>query len=134
MKNLLLSFSILLFTSGCYHTVQYIGQSYPPTSNVEIFFSPVDVGKHYRIIGKVIGQATNLKKSQRRYLEAAKEKGADAIIIYVPGSEVNELPRSQVITSTHTPADASTVGQANIVTTIANVPAYTMYADLIKYK
>ncbi len=134
MKNLLLSFSIILLTAGCYHSVQYIGQSYPSTSNVEMFFSPADVGKEYRIVGKVVGQATNLKRSQRKYLEIAKEKGADAIIIYVPGSEVSELPRNRVITSVHTPADATTAGQPGIVTTIANVPASSMYGELIKYK
>lgn len=134
MKNLLLGFSIILFTSGCYHNVQYIGQSYPPTSTVEMFFSPADVGKDYRIVGKVVGQARNLKRSQMKYLEIAKEKGADAIIIYVPGIEVSELPRNRVITSAHTPADATITGQSNIITTIANDPANSMYGELIKYK
>ncbi len=75
-----------------------------------------------------------LKKSQKKYLAIAKENGADAIIIYVPGSEVSELPRNRVITSTHTPTDGTIAGSSGTVTTIADVPVNTLYGELIKYK
>ncbi len=134
MKNLLLGFSLILFTSGCFQKIQYIGHNYPVTSNVEMFFSPADVGKDYRIIGKLVGQKMSLKKSQKKYLEIAKANGADAIIIYVPGNEVSELPHNRVITSTHTPTDGTIAGSSSTVTTIADVAVNTLYGELIKYK
>lgn len=97
-------------------------------------FFPADVGKNYRIIGKVVGQKTNLKRSQKKYLEMAKENGADAIIIYVPGNEVYELPHNRVITSTHTPTDGTIASTSGTITTISDTPSYTLYGELIKYK
>ena len=133
MKNLLPVFFII-FTSGCFQKVQYIGHNYPANANVEMFFTPADVGKNYRIMGKVVGQTISLRKSQKKYLDIAKENGADAIIIYLPGNDGRELPRSQVITSTITPAVGVAIGPSSAVTTVSDVPVNTMYGELIKYK
>ncbi len=134
MKTLLFAFSILCFTSGCFQKVQYIGRNYTPTTNVEMFFSPIDVGKDYVIIGKVVAQPVNLKHAQKRFMETAKQNGADAIIIYVPGNESRDLARNRVITSTHTPLTGSDVGASSTVTTISDGPGGNLYGELIKYK
>ncbi len=134
MRHLLSALSILFFSSGCFQKVQYIGRNYPATGNVEMFFSPVDVDKDYFIIGKVVGQTANLKQAQKKLISVAKENGADAIIIHVPGTESTEALRNHVITSTLVPATGTTQPATNTVTTISDGNAGTVYGDLIKYK
>lgn len=134
MRTLLIGLSILCSGSGCFQNVQYIGRNYAPSAKVEMFFSPADVGKDYLIMGKVIGAPANLKHAQKKFIEIAKENGADAIIIYVPGSEVKDVAHNRIITSTHTPTDGSLAGSSSTVTTIADGSVNTLYGELIKYK
>ncbi len=134
MRTLLIGLSILCTSSGCFQKVQYIGRNYAASSKVEMFFSPVDVEKDYFIIGKVIGEPSNLKHAQKKFVEIAKENGADAIIIYVPGSEVKNVAHNRIITSTHVPIDGSSAGSSSTVTTIADGSVNTLYGELIKYK
>ena len=95
MRTLLIGLSILCIGSGCFQKVQYIGRNYTPTSGIEMFFSPVDVGKEYIVIGKVVGQTIKLKKAQKKFIEVAKNNGADGIIIYVPGGESTDVAHSR---------------------------------------
>ncbi|MDQ6902841.1 MAG: hypothetical protein M3139_07510 [Bacteroidota bacterium] len=134
MKTLLAGIFIWCCGSGCFQKVQYIGRNYEPTTNVEMFFSPVDVGKNYVIIGKVVSQSLSLKHTQKKFVETAKQKGADAIIIYVPGNGLNDAARNSIITSTNTALNGPNVGASSTVTTIADSPAGNLYGELIKYK
>ncbi len=134
MRTLLIGLSILCIGSGCFQKVQYIGRNYTPTSEVEMFFSPVDVGKDYIVIGKVVGQIMKLKNAQKKFIEIAKDKGADAIIIYVPGNESTDVAHNREITSTRVPVAGSTAGAPGTVTTIADGPENMLYGDLIKYR
>lgn len=82
-RHSLFLFGILLLAAGCAE-VNYIGQSYEPTTEVEIFFDEKLIEYEYTIIGQAIGTGSwgaSNKKIQDKLIQTAKRKGADAIII-----------------------------------------------------
>ncbi|MGH7787747.1 MAG: hypothetical protein ACRERC_12815, partial [Candidatus Binatia bacterium] len=85
---LLATLLFALVLSGCV-TVDYIGKSFPPTANVELFMSPVDVKQPYEVIGEARAEVGALpfsnpgKELQDKLLEEARARGADAIILGV---------------------------------------------------
>lgn len=78
-KYFLLSMIALIYLFGCV-TPHYMGKNYPPTNNVDIYYSPHDVKKDYEVIGKVNTTAPNFKKAQNAILNEAKKRGADGVI------------------------------------------------------
>lgn len=85
MKKLYFSLLPLLFATACATRVAYVGSSYAPTKKVEVFVSQQSVNKPFDIIGKGYAHTpvsfTNEEKIQRKAVEKAKQKGADAVII-----------------------------------------------------
>ena len=79
-KYFVLSLIALIFLFGCVSPLQYIGRTYPPTSNVDTYYSPHDVKKEYEVIGKVSYTGRKLQKIQNGILEEAEKRGADGII------------------------------------------------------
>jgi len=79
----LLALSIL-FVAGC-AKIDYIGQSYPPTTHVDLYFSEEDIREDYRVMGHVIAQANegiSIESLQKKLDEKAREEGADGIVIH----------------------------------------------------
>ena len=67
-------------------SVDYVGKSYPATSNVEIYFAEADIPRDYEVMGELIAETddmvfTNGEKMQNKLVEEAKKKGADGIIL-----------------------------------------------------
>ena len=79
-KYFILSLIALIFLFGCVSPIRYIGKTYPPTSNVDTYYSPHDVKKDYEVIGKVSNMGGNLQKIQNGIVEEAKKRGADGVI------------------------------------------------------
>lgn len=72
--------AIVLFSCS---SPDYLGKSYPPTENVDIFFREADIKKDYEVMGKVmveVPQKKSLQKAQSKIENLAKAKGADAIL------------------------------------------------------
>jgi hypothetical protein len=88
MRNFyFLLFPALLLTS-CGTIVDYVGNSYAPSNKVDVFVTLSSVKKEYQIIGKgyVYSGATPFvrrlgEKVQKKALQKARSKGADAIVI-----------------------------------------------------
>lgn len=57
-----------------------MGSSYPPTTNVDVYYSAHDVKKGYEVIGKASDTGGNLQKVQKEILDEAKKRGADGVI------------------------------------------------------
>jgi len=77
---LLLSF---LFCSCVTHRQGYLGSSYTPTKNVDVFVEVSTIKKPYTVMGKTFIETdsfTNLERVQQKAIEKAKQKGADAIL------------------------------------------------------
>lgn len=79
-KYFVLSIITLMVLFGCVAPIQYMGRTYPATSNVDIYYSPHDVKKDYEVIGKVSNAGNKLQKIENRIVEEAKKRGADGII------------------------------------------------------
>jgi phosphoribosylformimino-5-aminoimidazole carboxamide ribonucleotide (ProFAR) isomerase len=68
---------------NCYH-VNYVGNSYESTEDIEIYYAKSDIKKEFTIIGHAIsaGQVfVSVEKLEEELINEAKSNGADAIII-----------------------------------------------------
>jgi hypothetical protein len=128
-KNILLV-GVLVSMMSCSPTVNYIGKNYSPTQNIDVFLDTNDVKKNYEVIGKVDGISGILGSSyqeiQDKVVQTAKEKGADAVILY--------NMEQRVIGST---SSSNTVEHRqwmrNTTTESTNVTEDVLHADFIKY-
>jgi hypothetical protein len=81
MKNFLIICGLGLMLSGC-AMVSYIGDKYPPSTSVEVFYSAHDVTKPYKVIGHMTypaGYGTEALKA--KFVTYGKSIGADAVVI-----------------------------------------------------
>lgn len=84
MKKLLVFVSFSLLLLSCSSGVKYLGNKYPETEMVKIYFSKADVPKAYEVIGKVyldVEESTKDEKIQNMILNKAKANGGDAVIM-----------------------------------------------------
>jgi hypothetical protein len=83
MRTAIITAAVLLIFAGC-TKLDYIGEEYPPTSRVDLYFSHDDVQQEYKVMGHVVataGEFVSSEKMQDDIKKKAMEKGADAIII-----------------------------------------------------
>ena len=79
-----LSLFLVLFVAGC-AKIDYIGESYQPTTHVDLYFSEEDIRVDYQVMGHVIAQAgtgISIERLQTKLEAKAREKGADGIVIH----------------------------------------------------
>ncbi|SYZ72181.1 conserved hypothetical protein [Candidatus Zixiibacteriota bacterium] len=82
MSKKLYLLPLLLLVISC-TKIDYIGQEYPPTTQVDMFFAPSDVEQDYTVMGTLVATAADIvssEKMQKDIIKKAKEKGADAVI------------------------------------------------------
>ena len=75
--------SMILFVTGCGGDnvdIDYLGDSYPPTSHVDVYFSEDDVTEGYLVIGHATADGGTTEALQEELIEKARESGADGII------------------------------------------------------
>jgi len=70
---------------SCGTRINYLGNSSAPTKNVDVFVDASAIKKPYTIVGKGYMEGFSLskraiEKMQKKALQKAKEKGADAIL------------------------------------------------------
>jgi hypothetical protein len=73
----------LVIAVGCTN-IKYIGDSYPPTTHVDVFFAEEDIERSYRVMGHADATApeyVDVEKMMEKIKEKAMEKGADAIVV-----------------------------------------------------
>jgi hypothetical protein len=81
---LMLTGAVLICLTSC-TKIDYIGKEYPPTDDVEVFFSLDDVEQPYEIMGHVIATADDIVSGasmNASLLEEARKKGADAVVVF----------------------------------------------------
>jgi hypothetical protein len=105
MKRRMIFLVPLVVLLGC-ATVNYIGDSYPPTQHVDVFFSEKDVEKEYRVMGRVeaTANADELIYSGEKFMQTickkAEEKGADGVVILDFGNVMTGTSESRNRTET----------------------------------
>jgi len=91
--KIFVTFVLLLFlVFGCAH-INYVGKSYDPTDQVDVYYSQEDIAREYTVMGHAIGGGQLLvstSKIQNELIEKAKSKGADAVLITGIGREITE--------------------------------------------
>ena len=86
MKRLINPVAVLFVLLGC-ATINYIGESYPPTQHVDLYFSEEDIKTEYTVSGRILATAEvdELLYSSEQFTQAilkkAREKGADGVVI-----------------------------------------------------
>jgi len=83
MKKLLLFCSIIFLLSSCSPTIHYLGESYPETEKIDIFYDENDVNQPFKVIGKIAHDKIvnyELERIKTHMIEKAKARGADGII------------------------------------------------------
>ena len=86
MKLLINAMAVLVVFLGC-ATINYIGESYPPTQDVDVYYSEQDIEKEYTVVGRIVAtaNANELIYSSEKFTQAlvkkAREKGADGVVI-----------------------------------------------------
>ena len=91
--KILITFSLLLFlVFGCAH-INYVGKTYDPTDQVDVYYAKEDIPREYTVMGHAVGGGQLLvstSKIQNELIEKAKSTGADAILITEIGREISE--------------------------------------------
>ena len=86
MKHLIPLISVLFVFLGC-ATINYVGESYPPTQEVDLYFSEEDIEREYTVVGRILATANSdeavysSEKFTQAILKKAREKGADGVVI-----------------------------------------------------
>ena len=80
-KIIVLILSMILFVSACGgDDVDYLGNSYPPTSHVDVYFSEEDITEGYLVMGRATVDGGDAEELEEKVIEKARESGADGII------------------------------------------------------
>ena len=116
---------LVLFVSACAEQpeIDYFGNSYTPTTDVELFFSEDDIEEEYVEMGKAIAQAStaiSTEELQDALVEEAREAGADAVLI-------NNIDRKKT-------GETTTFNQNTDQEIITDVEGRKIEATFIKYK
>jgi hypothetical protein len=75
---------LIISFSSCLAKINYLGNSYAPTSEPDFFVDERNIERPYKIVGKGYPEGYGsllLEKLQRKAIQIAKDKGADAVLI-----------------------------------------------------
>ena len=78
-------FTVVIILSSCSPRLHYLGETYAPTIDVEVYYSPDDIEKEFKVMGQLNGNNSNnsfvdLENIQEAMIDQAKQRGADAIL------------------------------------------------------
>ena len=83
LQTLATTTACTLLLTACVNT-DYVGESYTPTTSVDVFYSMEDVKRPHTVMGKITATAMDGWDSEGMVLELknqAMAKGADALVI-----------------------------------------------------
>jgi len=78
------SFFLVVLFSSCLPKINYLGNSYAPTKEPDFFVDETSIERPYKIMGKGYPERFGsllLETMQKKAVEKAKTKGADAVLI-----------------------------------------------------
>jgi aspartokinase len=110
---------IVSVSSSCGVSVNYLGNSFDKTSEIDVYVDPAAIKKNYLVIGKGYEKLSQfsrngIEKLQLKAIEKAKQKGADAILfqdyhVFHPGTTIStaaivDTSNRGVVTTSNTQA------------------------------
>ncbi|PVD52971.1 hypothetical protein DC498_06275 [Terrimonas sp.] len=146
MKKTIMAIALSILFNACAPTIQYIGKSYNPTANVDLYMDTHDIKKDYEVIGKTDGISgvfgSTFEEIQSKIIEEAKKRGADGVIIYnmeqrVLGTTSSTAASWNTSVSNHRQWYDKMLftnkGSGFSNTTSSNITENVLHADFIKY-
>lgn len=124
--------SVIAFSS-CTARLNYLGSSFAPSKNVDVYVDASSIKKPYTIIGKgymeySLYTKARIDKMQTKAIKKAKEKGADAIL-FQDYFVTQEGTRFQSVTKT------DSVGKGLVTVNAGSVgPILTSRTDILFLK
>jgi hypothetical protein len=141
-KCYIIIFASVIFTSSCtqYHSasVSYLGNNYPPTNTVDLYFDTESINRKYLVMGnaELILWKNDGEMVKQKIKETALKNGADGVIF----EETKAIPAGST-TSTQTQTNIHDTTNLiilpryiNTVSTTATNMKYYFRARFIKYK
>jgi len=129
---------VFLLMAGC-ASVNYLGESYPPTRHADLYFSEADVKKEYKVIGRMEATADadesiySGEKFTEAILKKAREKGADGVVILDFGKVMTGTSESRDRTRTTENRERGTVTRDSETTRQSVEEKRRVEALVIKY-
>ncbi len=76
--------SITFLAAACSPRTHYLGDIYPPTDHVDVYYDENDIDRDFKVIGQLSGdndgmEYIKLDKIKENMILEAQERGADAI-------------------------------------------------------
>lgn len=74
---------VAILAIGCANA-RYVGNSFNPTSSIDMYYSEEEIEKKYTIIGHAVGSSGVFgsdEQAHEKLIEKARLKGADAILV-----------------------------------------------------
>ena len=81
-RNFLMSFALCLLVACA--TTDYVGETYTPTTHVDVFFDATEIQRPYKTMGTAKTEGTEyltFEEIEQQLVTDAMSKGADAIVI-----------------------------------------------------
>ncbi|MDB5229694.1 MAG: hypothetical protein JWN76_499 [Chitinophagaceae bacterium] len=78
LRNLFLLLPFLY--ASCSPLIYYVGDTFPPTSSIDVYYDTRDVPRNYKTIGHMTKELYFSKSERKQFIKEAKGKGADGII------------------------------------------------------
>lgn len=95
----LFQITLVIIISWSCATVDYVGESYPQTTNIDIYYSNKDITNNFKIIGYVVGYREDYNTIISKIIEKAKMNGADAIVITGIDVEIEKNNETNKVTA-----------------------------------
>lgn len=120
MKKCLLLIPLVMLFASC-TKIDYVGEEYPPTDHVDLYFSFGDAPAGHKVMGYIVASAPDMvsaEKMQKDMMKKARAKGADGLIIegierYRAGSNTNYSESSTQKTDDKGKTKTSTTGSSS---------------------
>ena len=77
-----LSLVFIFALSSCSPLIHYVGDTYPATPTVDVYYSVRDVKREYKIMGRMTKELVQGDAEKREMIQEAKRRGAEGIIFY----------------------------------------------------
>jgi len=121
-------FCLAILLSSCSPKINYLGNSYTPTTDPDFFVDERSIERPYKIIGKGYPERVGslfLETMQRKAIDKARSKGADAVL-------VQDIFVQNYVAGTHPIHNTDTISRQSIITGSATIgTAHSDYPQFV---
>ena len=90
---------LILFVLISCIPIRYIGDEFPPTQKIQVFYSAKEIQLKHIIFGHILGSGGNVSKIKEKLKKEAMDRGANAILFTGVDFEDSEVSRTNKISA-----------------------------------